>query len=141
MLPLSDATLAYGEDMARALLGVDALYRALAPEGEQDDGLVVVNMAPDHQPERFATYADARAHLAELARRAEALPEPNRRVYYSQLCDSRWPSWSGVSTVYHSPINSAGSYTSRHSRSQTRNWTRCVARCAPSSRAWGTTAI
>ena len=88
MLPLSDTTLAYGEDMARALLGVDALYRALAPEGEQDDGLVVVNMAPDHQPERFATYADARARLAELARRAEALPEPDRRVYYGQLCDS-----------------------------------------------------
>jgi len=88
MLPLSDTTLAYGEDMARALLGVDALYRALAPQGEQDDGLVVVNMAPDHQPERFATYADARARLAELARRAEALPEPDRRVYYRQLCDS-----------------------------------------------------
>jgi len=88
MLPLSDTTLAYGEDMARALLGVDALYRALAPQGEQDDGLVVVNMAPDHQPERFATYAGARARLAELARRAEALPEPDRRVYYGQLCDS-----------------------------------------------------
>jgi len=88
VLMLSDATLAYGEDMARALLGVDALYRALAAEGEEDDGLVVVNMAPDHQPEPFATYAEARERLTELARRAETLPEPDRRIYYDQLCGS-----------------------------------------------------
>jgi len=88
VLMLSDATLTYGEDMARALLGVDALYRSLAAEGEEDDGLVVVNMAPDHQPEAFAAYAEARERLTELARRAETLPEPDRRIYYDQLCGS-----------------------------------------------------
>jgi len=88
VLMLSDATLAYGEDMARALLGVDALYRSLAAEGEEDDGLVVVNMAPDHRPEPYATYAEARERLGELARRAETLPESDRRAYYGQLCES-----------------------------------------------------
>lgn len=82
---LSDATLAYAEDLTAALLGVDALYRA---ESGDEDGLVVVNMAPGHRPEPLASYAEARGRLAELARRAAALPEPDRRLYYAQLCAS-----------------------------------------------------
>jgi len=85
---LSDATLAYAEDVTRALLGVDALYRAEGEAGGSDDGLVVVNMAPDHRPEPFADYAAARARVEELDRRAASLPEPDRSTYYGQLCGS-----------------------------------------------------
>jgi len=87
-LTLSDATLAYAEDVTRALLGVDALYRAEGEAGGSDDGLVVVNMAPDHRPELFADYAAARARVEELERSAASLPEPDRRTYYGQLCGS-----------------------------------------------------
>ena len=53
---LSDATLAYAEDMTAALLGADALYRAEAGDGE---GLVVVNMSTT-PPEPFAGYDQVR---------------------------------------------------------------------------------
>lgn len=46
---LSDAALAYGEEITTALLGVDALFRA---EGSAE-GLAVLNMSTRHQPERF----------------------------------------------------------------------------------------
>ena len=39
---LSDKTMAYGEPVTTALLGVDALYRA---ESGDEEGIVVVNMA------------------------------------------------------------------------------------------------
>ncbi|HEY8287030.1 MAG TPA: hypothetical protein VIJ28_21780 [Chloroflexota bacterium] len=83
---LSDATLAYGEQITAALLGVDRLLQA--PGGEDDDRLVVVNMAPNHQPSAFASFAEAEARLNELAVAAAALPEPDRRLYYAQLCSS-----------------------------------------------------
>lgn len=82
---LSDATLAYGEDLTRALLGLDMLYRAESGDG---DGLAVLNMAPEHQPEPFADYAAAREHFAALAVRAATLPEPDRQRYYGQTCRS-----------------------------------------------------
>jgi hypothetical protein len=83
---LSDATLAYGEEMTAALLGVDRLLRA--PGGEDDDRLVVVNMAPNHRPSPFADFDQAVARLNELKSAAAALPEPDRRMYYEQLCGS-----------------------------------------------------
>lgn len=83
---LSDATLAYGEEIAAALLGVDTLLRA--PAGEDDDRLVVVNMAPSLRPQVFIDFAAAQSRFAELEHAAAALPEPDRRVYYRQLCDS-----------------------------------------------------
>ena len=43
---LSDATLAYAEELTPALLGVDALYRA---ESGDQDGLVVLNMSASEQ--------------------------------------------------------------------------------------------
>lgn len=82
---ISDTTLAYGEDAATALLGLDALFRA---EPGHADALVVLNMSKTHQPERFADYAEARARFVELEQRAADLPEADRRRYYQQLCQS-----------------------------------------------------
>ena len=82
---LSDATLAYAEELTTALLGVDALYRA---ESGDKDGLVVLNMSISHQADQFGSYDDAQARFAELERRAAALPEPDRQLYYAQACRS-----------------------------------------------------
>jgi len=82
---LSNASLAYAEELTTALLGVDALYRA---ESDDQDGLVVLNMSTSHQPEQFVSYDDARAHFANLERRAAKLPEPDRLLYYAQACRS-----------------------------------------------------
>jgi hypothetical protein len=83
---LSDTTLAYGEEVATALLGLDALFRA-EDEGS-GDGLVVLNMSSTHQPEKFTDYDDAHERFAGLERRAANLPEPDRRRYYTQLAQS-----------------------------------------------------
>ncbi len=82
---LSDATMAFGEDVTGALLGLDALFRA---EGDANDGLVVVNMSTTHTPEPFADYQAALERFGELERRAATLPEPDRNQYYRQLCQS-----------------------------------------------------
>jgi hypothetical protein len=82
--PLSDATMAFGEEATTALLGVDALYRA---EGD-GEGLAVVNMSATHRPESFAGYEEAIVRWGELARRAAQLPEADRQLYYGQLCAS-----------------------------------------------------
>lgn len=82
---LSDTTLAYAEELTEALLGVDALYRA---ESGDDEGLAVLNMSATHRPAPLADYTEARQRFTILRRRAEALPEPDRRRYYGQLCDS-----------------------------------------------------
>ncbi len=81
---LSEATLAYGESVTPVLLGIDALCRT--PGGEADDGLVVVNMSTTHAAMPLASFAEARAVLEDLRRRAATLAEPDRRVYYDQLC-------------------------------------------------------
>src|SRR5947209_7822647 len=83
---LSDATLQYAEDMTGALLGVDRLVREQG--GDEDDGLVVVNMDPDRTPTAYGSYEEAEAGLHDLRRRAADLPEPDRRRYYDQLCNS-----------------------------------------------------
>lgn len=85
LLVLSDATIAYGDDLTRALLGLDTLYRAESGDG---DGLAVLNMAVDCRAEPFADYAAARERFTELATRAATLPEPDRRLYYEQTCRS-----------------------------------------------------
>jgi hypothetical protein len=84
LTPLSDATMAYGELITPALLGVDALFRA---EGDED-GLAVLNMSTTHQPEPFADYAAAIERFGELRQPAAGLPEADRRRYYDQLCGS-----------------------------------------------------
>jgi hypothetical protein len=83
---LSDKTMAYGEQVTTALLGVDALYRA---ESGDEEGLVVVNMATStHQPEDFESYVAARDRFEQLSAQAADLPEPDRCRYYEQLCQS-----------------------------------------------------
>ena len=83
----SDATLEYGERTMRALLGTDALYRA---ESGDPVGLAVLNMdtAGAYGPEPFGTYRDAGACFETLRDDAGRLPEPDRRLYYDQLCHS-----------------------------------------------------
>jgi hypothetical protein len=83
---LSDKTLDYAEEITGVLLGVDQLVRREG--GDADDGLVVVNMDPGRVPTSYASFEDAEVALSELKRRAPDLPEPDRRRYYEQLCDS-----------------------------------------------------
>ncbi len=85
--PLSSETLRYGAFMARALLGVDAVYRRESGDG---DGLAVLNMDLEgHYPPRPLVDYDAAARTLEALRtEAGTLPEPDRRVYYRELCDS-----------------------------------------------------
>jgi hypothetical protein len=96
---LSDRTLQYAEDLTRALLGADALYvreqagntPPAAPgstEAAMRERLVVLNMSTTHQPEPFTSYSEARARFTALMHAAEALPEPDRRQYYRQCCQS-----------------------------------------------------
>jgi homocysteine S-methyltransferase len=82
---LAPATLAFGETITAALLGIDTLYRH---ESGDTEGLIVVDLASDHRAESFANYNAAHTRFAELARAAADLPEPDRRVYYAQLCAS-----------------------------------------------------
>ncbi|MGD2068438.1 MAG: hypothetical protein PVI57_07110 [Gemmatimonadota bacterium] len=84
---LADATLAFGERVTPALLGVDALYR---DESGDEAGLAVLNMDTEgrHPPARYASWEEAAAAWAELRRAALELPEADRRLYYRQLSDS-----------------------------------------------------
>ena len=84
---LSDATLTYGERAMKALLGVDALYRA---ESGDPTGLAVLNMDTEgrYPGDAFATYAEASDCFAELKTDAVDLKEADRRTYYDQLCHS-----------------------------------------------------
>lgn len=85
--PLSDATLAFGEDLACVTLGIDALDRKLYQTSDDYDGLACINLGWEKSA-NFADWADARAALQELASRALSLPEPDRRMYYMQACIS-----------------------------------------------------
>ena len=84
---LSDATLEFGEQMTCALLGLDAFYRQENPDDEA--GLVVLDMTTNHAAEHFEDYGDASARFEELLERASGLPEPDRRLYYRQVCESK----------------------------------------------------
>jgi hypothetical protein len=82
---LSDKTLAYAEEITTAILGVDSLYRQ---ESGDQDGLVVLDMSRQHKPEPFSSYDSARERFKDLKARAAELPEPDRKLYYRQFCDS-----------------------------------------------------
>jgi hypothetical protein len=83
---ISDLTMAFGEQVITALLGVDALYRY---ESGDEEGLAVLNMsAGRHAPEGFSSYGDARQRFSTLREEAKGLPEADRRLYYDQLCHS-----------------------------------------------------
>ena len=83
----ADRTLAYGEQMAAALLGVDALYRQ---ESRDREGLVVLNMDRTGELGRtpFPSYSDAAKAFTHLREEAVGLQEADRRLYYDQLCHS-----------------------------------------------------
>ena len=89
LVPLSDKTLAFGEDFACAILGVDALDRKLFADPDDDDydGVACINLGWDKTAE-YGSWEEARAALQELASKALALPEPDRRMYYMQACIS-----------------------------------------------------
>jgi hypothetical protein len=84
---LSADTLSYGREAALAILGVDALYRG---ESGDDVGLAVLNMdtAGELAAAPLHSYEDARKLFESLRAESAALPEPDRRVYYDQLCHS-----------------------------------------------------
>jgi hypothetical protein len=86
-MTLSSITMAFGARIASALLGLDRLFRS---ESGDPDGLVVVNLDLDCRidPAPFASYADARSAFAALGHDAVRLPEPDRRAYYADLCES-----------------------------------------------------
>ena len=86
---LSDKTIAFSVKVAKATMGVDAVYRKETGLTDLHDGLVVLNMC-DVQPEPFESYDEAQEYLAGLSFEAMSLPEPDRRLYYAQACTSLW---------------------------------------------------
>ena len=70
-----------------ALLGVDALYRK---ESRGKERLVLLNMDTEgrYPPDSFDRYGAARACFEGLQADSYLLPEPDRRVYYDDLCSS-----------------------------------------------------
>jgi hypothetical protein len=90
---LSDATLAFGESLTTALLGLDELYAAEQEKTGTSSGadlerLVVLNLSTTHRPDAFGGYASAIEHFEQLRHEAGRLPEPDRRRYYDQACAS-----------------------------------------------------
>lgn len=85
--PLSDKTLAFGEDLATVTLGIDALDRKLYQTSDDYDGVACINLGWEKSAE-FSDWQEARAALQELAGRALSLPEADRRLYYTQACVS-----------------------------------------------------
>ncbi|MGH2411193.1 MAG: hypothetical protein ACRDGS_12605, partial [Chloroflexota bacterium] len=83
---LSDATLSYAEEVTAALLGADALLRT--PDSDEDARLFVVNMAPHIHPALFSGLDAAEARFRDLQAASARLPEPDRQLYYQQLCGS-----------------------------------------------------
>lgn len=83
---ISNATLEYAEGLTNALLGVDVCCRSA--QGEFDEALVVLNMDAEREPELFHDWTEARRRFDELRDAASSLPEPDRRMYYRQLCSS-----------------------------------------------------
>jgi hypothetical protein len=82
---LSEKTIRYSHEFASVFLGVDALYRA-HPDGDHI-GLVIMNLAEGAiTPTRFADIDQALTHLLDLQYRSVDLPEPDRRLFYQQLC-------------------------------------------------------
>jgi hypothetical protein len=84
---LSNETMEFAENLTAALLGLDRLYRAENPD--DDAGLVVLDMSVDQQPVEFQGYDDASAWFTDLKAESQGLPEPDRQLYYRQVCDSK----------------------------------------------------
>jgi hypothetical protein len=85
--PLSSTTLELARLAGEGLLGVDALYRR---ESGDEDGLAVLNMDDTGilAARAFDSYADATEFWRDLRSETASTPEPDRALYYRQLCDS-----------------------------------------------------
>ena len=88
-LHLSDQTIGLSVRVAEATMGIDMLYRRETGLNDLHDGLVVLNMC-DVKPLLFANYDEAQDYMAAIARDALHLPEPDRRLYYTQAATSLW---------------------------------------------------
>jgi hypothetical protein len=82
---LSDATLAYAEELTDAILGLDRLYRE---ESGDETGLAVLDISDGRSPETFEDYGGAEQRFSTLRERAGSLSEPDRSTYYTQFCES-----------------------------------------------------
>jgi hypothetical protein len=89
----SDATMRFGESLTTALLGLDALFaleqsKPATSSSSDIERLVVLNMSTTHEPDAFSAYSEAADRFAELKREAGNLLEPDRKLYYDQVCAS-----------------------------------------------------
>jgi hypothetical protein len=86
-MSLSAGTLAFGRRVVTGLLGVDVLARE---QGGEEYALAVVNMAAQGEfvPGPFAGWHEARDYWKGLQAETTGLSEPDRRVYYADLCAS-----------------------------------------------------
>jgi hypothetical protein len=84
---LSSETIDFSKRLTPVILGVDALYTA---ETGDSEGLVVQKLktAENYQPAPFKDYAEACDVLVRLKAESAGLPEPDRRVYYDEMCRS-----------------------------------------------------
>ena len=84
---LSESTIEYSKRLMPVILAVDSLYTA---ETGDTEGLVVQKLktAENYQPAPFHTYSAVREALLNLKAEAASLVEPDRRVYYDQMCHS-----------------------------------------------------
>jgi hypothetical protein len=84
---LSKETLEYSKRLTPVILAVDGLYTA---ETGETDGLIVQKLksAETYLPAALPDYASARKALVNLKSEAMQLSEPDRRVYYDQMCHS-----------------------------------------------------
>jgi hypothetical protein len=122
---MDEATAALGHAATRALLGVDALYRA---ESGDRDGLAVLNLDLQGrlQPEPFASYEAARGRFRALLVEAAGLVEPDRRRYYDRLCRSTlaFIRWRMIGLPFEN--SSRTSCTSPPAPRRAPSWTRCA---------------
>lgn len=83
---LSDATIGYGDEIARAYRGLDRLYRARRPDDSW--GVVVLDLGDASDACGLVDLDEAHSVFSDLQRRASELPEPDRRIYYADLTTS-----------------------------------------------------
>ena len=84
---LSNETIEYGKRLTPIILSIDELYTA---ETGETEGLIVQKLktSENYQPLPLINYAEAREVLVKIKAEAAGLPEPDRRVYYDQMCHS-----------------------------------------------------
>jgi hypothetical protein len=84
---LSKETIAYSRKLAPIILMLDEQYTL---ETGETDGLVVQRLptAEVIKPAKFESYDHTRETLRQLKAEAAELPEPDRRMYYDQMCGS-----------------------------------------------------